>query len=756
MLFLSTYASLQDWDAVLPFDYNSSDIWNSGKIDNFFTLNQNPIKMSAMIPAALAFYRSDISPANQTVVVPIDRAREIDELVTAGAWQLVDAEKVGESQKTTYIHKVRIAVEGQSIPGGSLAPGTTDVTGDIMTSDTNQITWDRTLATAGFVKVDSPMTKFLYGFTNNNTYYLSGVTITPGAAMAGFSSIAVTAMDGTSFSTAQKILITALGTAQNTGELFYQYPNTSIAFPPALGINVTVRNQWGSSPSTVEGIPSVITLPCVYADTQVWALDDKGARKTSVPVVNAGGFAQFSTNYTYGSLWYEVSVNHAEYSPTMTPTVTPIYSPTITPTITATSTPPTADIVDDFEVSGTQNYWLGYSYTYKDAASTIGGAEEFPGGPLTAGYAYHATGNLAAAGYAGIGMNLSSGPEKDMTAYAGLQFYIKGNGTPLHAAIITGNFTDVTAFNHWEFTVPTTAAWTFVQIPFASMTQPYGTYLPFDLTRAEDIQFKINTTGAFDIYLDDVAFYYPAATPTRTSTATATIQFTGTMTSTHTATATFTEVLSPTETPSITETMTGTPPTETQTPTSTQTTADSPTVTMTMTLTRTATVAITFTRTMTNTPSFTRTLTTVPSATVTATRTMTYTPTIVMSATNTPQATATITRTPEASAPSVPPSTIGDPEAYSNPYNPAGTTDLSVRFELGSDCTGVTVDIYTTAYRLIRRETIGTLNAGLRVVTVPKANLSGLSTGHYIYVVSAIDGGGKKIKSKIKSLIILK
>lgn len=806
MLFLSTYASLQDWDAVLPFDYNSSDIWNSGKIDGFFTLNQNPIKMSAMIPAALAFYRSDISPANQTVVVPIDRAREIDELVTGNAWQLVDAEKAGESQKSTYIHKVRIAVEGQSVPGGSLAPGTTNVTGSIMTSDTNQITWNSTNPTAGFVRVDSPMSKFLYGFTGGATHYLSGVTITPGASLASFSSIAVTAMDGVSFASAQKILVTALGTAQNTGEIFYQYPNTPVTFPPALGINVTVRNQWGNSPSTVEGIASVITLPCAFADTQVWALDDKGARKTSVPVVNAGGFAQFSTSYTYGSLWYEVSVSHPEYSPTMTATNTPVYSPTITPTITATATAATADIVDDFEVSGTQNYWLGYSYTYKDVTSTIGGAEEFPGGPVTAGYAYHAVGNLGTGGYAGIGMNLSSGPEKDLSAYAGLQFYIKGNGTPLHAAIVTGNFTDVTAFNHWEFTVPTTATWTFVQIPFSSMTQPYGTYLPFDLTRAEDIQFKINTTGAFDIYLDDVAFYYPAATPTRTPTITPTAQ------STATDTATVTQTITTTDSPTATETITGTPPTATQTPTITETQTDSPTFTETQTGTHTATATETFTetptytatptgtdtqtvtltptvsntmsatvtftatrtRTATYTPTFTGTSTLTRTVTFTPTRTTTYTQTPVLSFTNTPTLTPTNTITPEQTftntpaatatttqtqavlPPSVPPSTIGEPEAYSNPYNPSGAVDLSVRFELGSDCTAVTVDIYTTAYRLVRRQTVGTLSAGLRVVSIPKTNLSSLSTGHYIYVVSAMDDSGKKIKSKIKSLIIIK
>ncbi|MBP7791629.1 MAG: CIA30 family protein [Candidatus Goldbacteria bacterium] len=530
MFFLSTYGSLQGWDAVFEFDYNGSDDWNLQKIDGYFAVNQNMVKMASMIPAALAFHRGDISEGVNTVVIPIDREREIQELLSTWAWWLVDGAKAGENPKTSLIHKVRMAVEGQSIPPGSISPGTTNVSENVMTSDTGEIVWDASDASAGYVKVDTPKTKFVYGFQNGRTYYLSGVTITPGATLAdGFSAIAVTILDGDSFLSAQKILITALGTQYNTNAQFYQYPDTLISFPPLMGINVTLRDKWGTSPVMVEGIPGTVILPCSYADVSSWALDTTGARKTAVPVTNNGGFASISIGPSYQTLWYEVVVSHPEYTATATGTNTPVCSPTATVTITNTATPAKGVMVDDCENTGTnQNLWGGWWYTYADEESAphseITGAKQSPGGPVTTIGKYRATGNKVTGGWAGIGTNLADGgAETDLTTFEGIQMFVKGDGTPLNIAIVTGNFTDIPDYNNWQYTVPTTLNWTLVQIPFSSFTIPYGTYRPFDLTRAEDIQWKISEDGAFDVEIDDVMFYYPQFTYTCTFTQTPTM-----------------------------------------------------------------------------------------------------------------------------------------------------------------------------------------------------------------------------------------
>ncbi|MCX8093359.1 MAG: CIA30 family protein [Candidatus Goldbacteria bacterium] len=539
MYFMSTYGSLQDWDAVFEFDYNGSDNWNTQRIEGYFGVNQNTVKMASMIPAALAFYRGDIKPATGTVVIPIGWETEIEELLDTWAWWLVDGAKVGENPKTALIHKVRIAVDGQSVPPGSIPPGSTNTTGNIMISDTGEIIWDASNASAGYVRVNTQRTKFLYGFISGKTHYLSGVTITPGATLTnGFSTIAITALDGDSFATAQKILITALGTQYNTNAQFYQYPNTLISFPPAMGINVTLRNQWGTSPVIVEGIPATIILPCQYNNTSAWALDVTGARKLNIPVTNNGGYASITIDPSYQTVWYEISVYHSSYTATATRTNTPIYSPTATPTITNTATPAIGLMVDDCENTGTnQNLWGGWWYTYADGDplpnSSITGGKQTTGGPVTTLGKYRATGNKVNDGWAGFGTNLSSnGAEVDLTSFEGIRMYVRGDGTPLNIAIVTGNFSDIPDYNNWQYTVLTTSEWTLISVPFSSFTLPYGTYRPFDLTRAEDIQWKINEDGAFDVEIDDVMFYYPQTPYTFTATVTRTLTVTPTLTNT--------------------------------------------------------------------------------------------------------------------------------------------------------------------------------------------------------------------------------
>jgi hypothetical protein len=416
-----------------------------------------------------------------------------------------------------------------------------------MRSDTGEIEWNASNTQAGYVKVDTAKTKFIYGFIGNKTYYLSGVTVTPGNSIAnGFSAIALTALDGDSFSSAQKILITALGTQYNTNAQYYQYPDTLISFPPAMGINVTLKNQWGTSPTIVEGIPATVILPCPYSSTSVWALDTTGARKAAISITNNNGFASVSIDPAYQTLWYEVSVSHPEYTATATATNTPVYSPTVTLTATYTFTPATGVMVDDCENTLTnQNLWGGWWYTYADLNSQISGSKQTPGGPVTIAGKYKATGNRSTGGYAGIGTNLSgNSSEVDLTAFEGIKMYLKGDGTPLNIAIVTGNFSEIPDYNNWQYTVVTTSDWTLVQIPFSSFTIPYGTYRPFDLTRAEDIQWKINKDGNFDVEIDDVMFYYPALTYTYTYTPT--ITATATITPTISATATITSIISAT------------------------------------------------------------------------------------------------------------------------------------------------------------------------------------------------------------------
>ncbi len=66
--------------------------------------------------------------------------------------------------------------------------------------------------------------------------------------------------------------------------------------------------NWGEPPSLVEGIPARLTLPLPAQRTKAWALDERGQRKTEIPVqADANGNAVLEIGPQWQTLWYEVT-----------------------------------------------------------------------------------------------------------------------------------------------------------------------------------------------------------------------------------------------------------------------------------------------------------------------------------------------------------------------------------------------------------------------------------------------------------------
>ena len=304
---LAAYGALQDFDVLLPFDYSSDRDWDARKAKGYFAIDQNPLKMASFIPSALAFLRGDVSPARELVVVRMRPEDEVEQLTRSGPWQLADARTAGVNPLVALRHRVAIAVEGTQIPGGARAPGQIDVTGPVAVSDTGEVRWDASVPGRGVVSVDGRGLKFVVGYGGGRTFDLGGVVIQPGASLQnGFGVFAVSAIDRPSIAEALQLVVTAIGTGGNTGAVWYTYPQTIVPFPPAEGVRVTHRRDWGTGPFQAEGMAATITLPASAAGVEVWALDATGARKAQVPVRNSDGRAQFALASAYRTFWYEV------------------------------------------------------------------------------------------------------------------------------------------------------------------------------------------------------------------------------------------------------------------------------------------------------------------------------------------------------------------------------------------------------------------------------------------------------------------
>ncbi len=339
--FMAGYGAFQDYDAVYEFDYESwTPTFDGQKAATFFQMNQNPVKMATCLPAAAAFLRGDIAPATGRIVAAMSKATEIG-LIQSGGY-IPDLAWLGENSRASFVHGVAMATEGTAVPGGSITPGTTPLP-NVLTSDTGELVWDLSVAGQGFVTLDTARSKWAWGTVGTRVInFAGGFTVNPGATFASnLAGVSLTALDGmASMLTARKLILTAVGAQTNTGQNYYQYPSTVVAFPPPLNIQLTSKNEWGTAPSIVEGVPATVTLPFPPSNVRVWSLTTSGARVASVTVVDSGGKAQFAVGSTFTALQYEIEVDHAKLEASLTawPNVNTGSNFKVTLTITNTGT----------------------------------------------------------------------------------------------------------------------------------------------------------------------------------------------------------------------------------------------------------------------------------------------------------------------------------------------------------------------------------------------------------------------------------
>ncbi|MBN2531367.1 MAG: carbohydrate binding domain-containing protein [Spirochaetales bacterium] len=307
---LAAYASLQDWDVLIPFTYSHrTNEWGAGRIPNYFDIDQNPVKLASFIPAAQAFLKYHIQPARKQVSIPFPGDKEIELLLTAHAWKLVDASSKDIDERTGLIHRVRLITDGREPDTHDLEPGDVSVPDRVFESDTKEILWDASKPGKGVFTVNTEKTIFIAGFSANETFRFQGITIQPGNTLQdGFSCIALTLLEGESPGKPSRFLITALGVEDNNHSKWYKYPDTPVPFPPPSGAAVTQKEYYGDPPSRVEGISAQFTLSVNDKAVSVWALDAKGGRQGEVPVARKEGGIRFAIGPEYKAVWYEIVV----------------------------------------------------------------------------------------------------------------------------------------------------------------------------------------------------------------------------------------------------------------------------------------------------------------------------------------------------------------------------------------------------------------------------------------------------------------
>ena len=293
-LLLAAYAGLQDWDGLWLFAYGpGNDMLPMGYVRSYFEVAQHPTKMANLLLAANLFRRGDVHPALQEYTMALTPDRELDLLQNASAWNIFSSSQLGVPGTLVFTSRLDTSV-GTNASGLTSPPAAPP--GNDLTSDTGELRWNLSQPGAGVVTVNTPRTKAVIGFTDNQPVTLGGLTLQAGTTQLGWSTLGITVTHGEVFTNDCTTLLVAGGWWENTGEVWTDTNKDSLG------------NQWGQAPVLTEVVPFTYQLPVATNFVQVWSLDKRGQRLAVMPVSGNSSSTTLTINTNAGSIWYELDV----------------------------------------------------------------------------------------------------------------------------------------------------------------------------------------------------------------------------------------------------------------------------------------------------------------------------------------------------------------------------------------------------------------------------------------------------------------
>jgi hypothetical protein len=263
--FAAMVAALQDWDGVFFFDYHSSETgWDTDRISGYFSFNGQPVKLALLAACANLYRRGDLKPLPE---------------VAAGTLRDMLPATLGLS------HRIRIDPKA-TLPASLAAP-----TGKRLASEDGRVVWEAGERARAHLLVNTPNSRAVWGLIAGQKFDLGGVQLALGETEHNYAALVFTSLDGKPLETARRILLAAVGSAENTGMAWN-------------GTRTSVGNKWGTGPTLVNGIPAEVMLP--FRVKSVQALDGRGQPQGAVPVRVEGNTSRFTIGPEHRTLWYEI------------------------------------------------------------------------------------------------------------------------------------------------------------------------------------------------------------------------------------------------------------------------------------------------------------------------------------------------------------------------------------------------------------------------------------------------------------------
>jgi len=271
-------ASLQDWDAVFFFTYQSGgDEWNTDKLLGFFEFNGQPVKLALVAALANLYRRADLPALSRSVAVSPSRRDGL------GAVAL----------------RYKVGMDPALDEGKSFEPPTAQQLSTaehrLIRSADEQLLWDARNPQDSYVLINTPQTRVAWGFVGGKSLQLGSWQLKFGEIERNYAVAIATSHDGKPLEQSESILLTLVGNAENR-DMGWNADRTSVG------------TDWGEAPTMVNGISVDLTLPIAHPALQVYALTPRGARAQEVRFeTGSDGSQTFRLGPKYRTLFYELS-----------------------------------------------------------------------------------------------------------------------------------------------------------------------------------------------------------------------------------------------------------------------------------------------------------------------------------------------------------------------------------------------------------------------------------------------------------------
>jgi hypothetical protein len=282
---IATQAALQDWDGVFLFAYTHNSRYEKTKMDSFFDIEGNPLKMAMMPMAARVFLGTGVAPARGAYWVPADEMRMLrrSPALRHNVWEFAREQMGGgNAWADRPLRRVGLTFT-RWLPSSTPAPTPRD----------GRASWTANGPGTGRASFSDEFAAMFVGFAPDGPVDLGAMRIekldTPFAAV-----MAVPADPVKGLADADRVLLCAVARGANA-DMKWNTDRTSVS------------DQWGSGPCRIEVVRATLSFSSPRP-VRVFPLDGRGQRQpTPLPVEKRpDGRYEFQIGPS-PTAWYELA-----------------------------------------------------------------------------------------------------------------------------------------------------------------------------------------------------------------------------------------------------------------------------------------------------------------------------------------------------------------------------------------------------------------------------------------------------------------